>query len=292
MIQESPSVIEPMRFDRFFSRFEKAEASGEIGTSLSRGELLHRLEMLILEARKKVEAFAQGRTEYIGYIRDFRNRAQHCLVDIGRLAQEDLRELAALDLSISEGLQAYYNEGVFNDFQVKDGNATDFLRLQNEYNQAMPAKIQRMIKLLDRVRDKMLNSTAVAVSGRLIRPFPTPEGNSWPDLAIRFTSDFQVEITAAQIKEIRTYTELGFEDRRGKDNPKPDQNWETLRTFAYYRGAIHSTKEAKDWSKLEKCVQTINDRLKPIFGLSENPIEYDRKAKVYKVLLKLTPPPH
>ena len=151
-----------MSIDRFASRFGTAGNSGEDRSSLSQGQLLRQLEMLINEARQKVKTFEEGRTDHIGYVRKFRNRIQHCLLDIGQLAQDELHQIATLDLSISGGLQRYYDARVFNDFDVKDGDPSDFLRLQREYDHAMPSKIQRMITLMVQARYKMLNPAPAA----------------------------------------------------------------------------------------------------------------------------------
>jgi hypothetical protein len=251
------------------------------------------LEMLISEARQKVKIFEEGHTDYIGYVREFRNRIQHCLLDIGQVAQDELRQIATLDLSISEGLQRYYDARIFNDFDVKSGDSSEFLRLQNEYNQTMPAKIRKMITLMEQVRYRMLNFEPYAKSRRQIRPFHKLIGSTWADVVIRFTSDFQVEITVGKHRELRTYIEMGFEDgRSGKRTSKPDQNWEALRAAAESSGAIGFTKDASEWRKIEKRVQVLNRRLKKLFGFSENPIAYVRKAKAYEVLFKLIPPPN
>ena len=216
-----------------------------------------------------------------------------------------MRKIAALDLSISKGLQRYYGNNIFNAYDVQDGDPSEFLRLQKEYDQAMPPKLQEIVKLLNQVRDKILgqpdpvypieNTTdrlSPSIGTRLVRTFPMPEGSTWADVEIRFTSDFEAQISVAGRTEVRTYIEMGFEDgRKGKQNPKPDQNWEVLRTFAQRDGAFGSTKEAYKWPKIEKRVQAINTRLKKLFGFSEKTIKYDRKARAYKTKVRLVPPP-
>jgi hypothetical protein len=249
------------------------------------------LEALINKAHKNLRAFAEGRTVFIGHILNFRNRAQHCLADIGEEAQKELHELATLDLSISEGLQRWYQKGVYNDFDVKEGDPSEFLRLQKEYDQAMPPKIERMIALLEQVREKMLGIALAAKVESLVRPFPTPEGTTWADVLVRFTGDFDAQISARDHTEVRTYVEMGFEDRRGKRSSKPDRNWVVLRDFAERDGAIQSTKEAAEWPKLEKAVQSINARLKEVFGMLDSPIRYDRASKSYRAKFKLIGPP-
>ncbi|HEV2380125.1 MAG TPA: hypothetical protein VG206_10065 [Terriglobia bacterium] len=139
--------------------------------------LLMRLEVLIRQAREQLKQFTDGKTQFIAYVRALREQIQHCLVDIvdrGEPAQEDLREVIAMDLSISDELAAWYAKGVYNDFQVKEGDPADFLRAQAEYDRTMPAKIQRMIDILQTVRGKMLGTVPSA------SPTPVPQAGSPP----------------------------------------------------------------------------------------------------------------
>jgi len=173
-----------------------------IATPPSKGMLLARLEGLIREGQKQLRAFAEGRTQFIAYVRDLKERAQHCLADIGEPAQKELRELATMDLSISEDLAGWYAKGVYNDFEVKEGDPSDFLRAQAEYDQATPPKIQSIIALLGQVRAKMLGIAPAVEAESLIRPFPTPEGTTWADVLIRFTGDFEVQISVGDRSEV------------------------------------------------------------------------------------------
>ena len=267
-----------------FSNFGRRPA-----ISASKGTHLANLESLIRAAREQLKEFAEGRTEFIGYVTALRQQMQYCLADVGQDAKEELRELATMDLSISEGLRGWYKKGVYDDTQVKEGDPSDFLRLQKEYDETTPPKIQRMIKLLEQMRNKLLG--LAPASAGLVKPFATPEGSTWDDVTIRFTSDFNVQISVCNRTEVRTHSEMGFEDRRGKRTSKPDRNWDYLCQFAEHDGAIQSTQDAADWRKLEKAVQAINRRLKILFGLSGHPIMYDRKGKCYKATFKLIGPP-
>jgi len=146
--------------------------------------------------------------------------------------------------------------------------------------------------MLEKMLGGALDVFSAPTGKRVVRPFPTPDGSTWPNVIIRFTSDFQSQISVGDHTEVRTFIEMGFEDRRkGKRNSKPDQNWEVLRTFAEHGGTFGSTKEASEWRKIEKRVQAINNRLKKLFGFSEKQIVYDWKAKSYRAMLKLIPPP-
>ena len=145
---------------------------------------------------------------------------------------------------------------------------------------------------LEKMLGAALDMFSSPTAKRVVRPFSTPDGSTWPDVIIRFTSDFQSQISVGDHTEVRTFIEMGFEDRRkGKRNSKPDQNWEVLRTFAEHGGTFGSTKEANKWPKIEKRVQVINTRLKKLFGFSEKPIKYDKKARAYKAKVRLVPPP-
>jgi hypothetical protein len=89
---------------------------------------------------------------------------------------------------------------------------------------------------------------------------------------------------------VRNYADFGFEDRRGKRASKPDKNWTLLLKLSRHDGTIQSTESAAEWPKVEKGVQTINHRLRAVFGISENPVRYVRKAKYYQAAFKIQPP--
>lgn len=135
-----------------------------------------RLEVLIRQATEQLKQFTDGKTQFIAYVRALREQIQHCLVDIvdrGEPAQEELRELVTMDLSISDELAAWYAKGVYNDFQVKEGDPADFLRAQAEYDRTMAPKIQRMIELLQQVKGKLLG-TAPPSSATLVPQAASP----------------------------------------------------------------------------------------------------------------------
>lgn len=123
--------------------------------------LLMRLEVLIRQATEQLKQFTDGKTQFIAYVRALREQIQNCLVDIvdrGEPAKEELREVIAMDLTISDELAAWYAKRVFNDYDVKEGDPADFLRAQAEYDRTMAPKIQRMIALLQQVKGKMLGT--------------------------------------------------------------------------------------------------------------------------------------
>ncbi len=147
------------RHTRFDSRFETPARNQEpwdvsepsAPGRPSKGTLLADLGKFIREAQKMLEAFEHGRSSYIGYAALLREKIQCCLVDIGKPAQDELRMIAALDLSPPQGLDEYYRRGV-QDHQ----NDPEFYRLQLEHDTTTPPKIRLMIDLLEQVRSKML----------------------------------------------------------------------------------------------------------------------------------------
>jgi hypothetical protein len=77
------------------------------GLAPSKGLFLRNLDGLIRAAYEELKPFQQGRTSHFGYITNLKEHMVHCVADIGELAHAELQELAALDLSISDELQAW-----------------------------------------------------------------------------------------------------------------------------------------------------------------------------------------
>ena len=120
-------------------------------------------------------------------------------------------------------------------------------------------------------------------------PFRTPPGATWGEVWIRFIGDFRVQITLHHIEEVRNFVEMGFEDRRGKGKSKPDSSWELLRKLAEMNGVLQCSQEVDGvpWRKIETRVQTIRRRLRALFGIPGDPIEYERRSNCYRTRLKI-----
>jgi len=103
----------------------------------------------------------------------------------------------------------------------------------------------------------------------------TPKGSSWKDVSITFIGDYRVQITVLKIRETRNYAEMGFEDRRGGGG-KPTSAWDLLRLLAKETGWIRRPKEfnGPQWSKVEKQVQKIRERLRELFGIPGDPLPF------------------
>ena len=120
--------------------------------------------------------------------------------------------------------------------------------------------------------------------------FPVPAHAGWQDVCVRFTSDFQIQAKIrGQSTEARTYADLGFEDRRGK-NSKPDVQWRLLAHFVRNGGVVESHRgtDFKSRNALQKGVQKLQQRLKKVFGLDDDPIEYDVVENCYRAKFQST----
>ena len=120
--------------------------------------------------------------------------------------------------------------------------------------------------------------------------FPVPAHAGWQDVSIRFTSDFQIQAKIrGQPTEARTYAGLGFEDRRGKTG-KPDVQWRLLEHFVRNGVVVESHRgtDFKSRNALQKGVQKLRQRLKEVFGLDDDPIEYDVVENCYRAKFQVT----
>ena len=146
-----------------------------------------------------------------------------------------------------------------------------------DYQKLIPRELERQTE--ERQRQA---STLVA--------FPVPAHAGWQDVSIRFTSDFQIQAKIrGQPTEARTYAGLGFEDRRGKTG-KPDVQWRLLEHFVRNGGVVESHRgtDFKSRHALQKGVQKLRQRLKEVFGLDDDPIEYDVVENCYRATFQVT----
>lgn len=127
-----------------------------------------------------------------------------------------------------------------------------------------------------------------------LHPFPTPVGAAWNDVSIRFTGDLAAQIAISGVTEARNYVEMGFEDRRKRTptSTSSDSAWSLLREFAKQGGIIRDPQEVrrKTWSSVETGVKHINKKLRVLFGIAGNPIQYHRPEKHYRTKFHVTFP--
>lgn len=107
----------------------------------------------------------------------------------------------------------------------------------------------------------------------------------WGEVCMTFVSNDSIKLQARDICERYTFAEIGFKDRRKGD--LPDSRWEVLRDdFAENEGEISFKNRKTQWD-LKAAVKEINQRLRTIFPIQENPISYDKRGRAYKTKFKI-----
>ena len=94
----------------------------------------------------------------------------------------------------------------------------------------------------------------------LVTPLPTTEGATWRDVSIRFTSEFQVQITVLGHTAVRNYVDMGFEDRRRQ---VPDSAWELLQSGRRTQGFVDCIQGySLERSSRSACSQSFSSKPK------------------------------
>jgi hypothetical protein len=136
---------------------------------------------------------------------------------------------------------------------------------------------------------EMLDLAIRTTRGKVRRfdPFPTPEGASWKDVSITFTSEHRVQIAVLSVTQTRGYAEMGFEDQRGGGG-KPVSAWACLKLLAESAGMIGRPVDFNrlGWPKIEKNVQAIRARLRALFSIPGDPLPF-RKGSYYEAQFRI-----
>jgi hypothetical protein len=136
---------------------------------------------------------------------------------------------------------------------------------------------------------EMLDLAIRTTRGKVRRfdPFPTPEGASWKDVSITFTSELRVQLAVLSVTETRGYAEMGFEDQRGGGG-KPVSAWACLKLLAESAGRIDRPLDFNrlGWPKIEKNVQAIRAGLRALFSIPGDPLPF-RKRTYYEAQFKI-----
>jgi hypothetical protein len=114
--------------------------------------------------------------------------------------------------------------------------------------------------------------------------FPTPEGATWADIAIRFVDAHTVSIRCGDLHRSYHYAEMGFNNRT---TGKPNAEWELLRSFAKGSGTV---RWGDPWAsnKLKKRKERLAKGLRQFFGLPANPfLRYDQQGHCWICLFRI-----
>jgi hypothetical protein len=112
---------------------------------------------------------------------------------------------------------------------------------------------------------------------------PKPPPLTWQEISVIFLSDERVQVKRRGQLETLNYAEFGFADGR---NGKPDRAWIVLRELSGRDGVLPKPQPGrgasellKDWDSIGKRIQTIRDRLRKHFGITEgDPITFSGTA--------------
>jgi len=104
----------------------------------------------------------------------------------------------------------------------------------------------------------------------------------WEDMTWTLLSNEMVRIEAKGIHKRRTFSDLGFTDRRKGDTP--NSRWGILKRFAEYNGEItwNTNIENKEKNTMSAAVKDIRKKLKVFFDIDDDPFHPYRKTKSYK----------
>lgn len=99
------------------------------------------------------------------------------------------------------------------------------------------------------------------------------EGLSWDEITITLISFESIRITARDFKQTYHFSELDMKDRRSSE--KSDGNWKLLSLFALKNGTVtfKEIDDTRNYSSPKKAISTLQNKLKQVIGLQNNPIE-------------------
>ncbi len=120
---------------------------------------------------------------------------------------------------------------------------------------------------------------------------------AWQDVRLRFTSEFQVQVTIRdRVEPPKGYEEMGFADRRTK---KPNFAWQALLELARQDGKLESRPRscgwAKDWAGVEKRMEEARKTLRERFQIGADPLPLVKKDETnaaggYEAVFRIEPP--
>jgi hypothetical protein len=121
--------------------------------------------------------------------------------------------------------------------------------------------------------------TGPETARRLVARFPSPEGLSWDEVRVTFsTGDSEiVRLSARDVSRRYGFAELGFSDRRTQ---KPDKVWIFFRALAEEQGEI-CRKDAAATDQAKAYVAKLRRRLRGIFGIDGDPFHPYRQENAY-----------
>lgn len=109
------------------------------------------------------------------------------------------------------------------------------------------------------------------------KTFPTPPNTEWKDVKIQVSENAMVT-SVQEIKEVRKFHQIGFEDRRRRGYS--NTQWKNLRKLAKNNGKLSWDSDDAE-ERMQKSIKSICERLKEYMGIKERPIYYNKKMGAY-----------
>lgn len=124
-------------------------------------------------------------------------------------------------------------------------------------------------------------------------PFPIPQGASWGDVYFRFIDNEEVQIQVLDKSYgVKKFVALNFRDGRKRKEDIPNKLWsKTLLALARTKGDLPMSDNVlpeKDRVNLRKNISRLQDKLKELFGILENPIHPYKKYNSYRTKFNIS----
>lgn len=127
---------------------------------------------------------------------------------------------------------------------------------------------------------EILNVKEVPPDYNVRKRFPTPENCSWSDFEIEFVSLDEICVRVEDVERKYHYRELGFVDTRRNEHQQYDKQWQLFMKFGSPSGCVEY--ELNPWMK--KAKEKLSVFLREFTGLSQDPIQANRRTKTYECL--------
>lgn len=111
--------------------------------------------------------------------------------------------------------------------------------------------------------------------------YPASTANEWSQIHVKFVGMHAIEIHHSGKSEYKTFDEIGFSDRRRKD--EPNSQWTLLRLIAENRGEI------TPHGDITKQISNLRKSLKCVFPhLNGDPIKHEPTRRAYIVTFSIS----
>ena len=117
--------------------------------------------------------------------------------------------------------------------------------------------------------------------------FPTPEGSKWEDVMFKVINDEEIEVSINGENKRCNYKEMGFENKRTRDNP-PIASWGILtKAFSEYEGTIDWDSNLEEKNTLKQHISKIRQKLREFIGIDGDPIYPWKRGVGYMLKMKI-----